>query len=129
MNNTFGRSAALTIFGESHGVSIGAVLDGLPAGEAIDWDAVRTEMARRAPGRNAMSTARSEADAFEVQSGFFNGYTTGTPLCAVIRNGDHRSRTTTSCAISCGPVMPITAAKSATADITISAAEGIFPAA
>lgn len=92
MNNTFGRSAALTIFGESHGVSIGAVLDGLPAGEAIDWDAVRTEMARRAPGRNAMSTARSEADAFEVQSGFFNGYTTGTPLCAVIRNGDHRSK-------------------------------------
>ena len=75
MNNTFGRSAALTIFGE-----------------AIDWDAVRTEMARRAPGRNAMSTARSEADAFEVQSGFFNGYTTGTPLCAVIRNGDHRSK-------------------------------------
>lgn len=92
MNNTFGRSAALTIFGESHGVSIGAVLDGLPAGEAIDWDIVRTEMARRAPGRNAMSTARSEADAFEVQSGFFNGYTTGTPLCAVIRNGDHRSK-------------------------------------
>lgn len=92
MNNTFGRSAALTIFGESHGVSIGAVLDGLPAGEAIDWDAVRMEMARRAPGRNAMSTARSEADAFEVQSGFFNGYTTGTPLCAVIRNGDHRSK-------------------------------------
>lgn len=92
MNNTFGRSAALTIFGESHGVSIGAVLDGLPAGEAIDWDAVRTEMARRAPGRNAMSTARSEADAFEVQSGFFNGYTTGTPLCAVIRNGDYRSK-------------------------------------
>ena len=88
MNNTFGRSAALTIFGESHGVSIGAVLDGLPAGEAIDWDAVRTEMARRAPGRNAMSTARSEADAFEVQSGFFNGYTTGTPLCAIIRNSE-----------------------------------------
>lgn len=90
--NTFGHSAALTIFGESHGVSIGAVLDGLPSGEAIDWDAVQTEMARRAPGRNAMSTARSEADAFEIQSGFFNGCTTGTPLCAVIRNGDHRSK-------------------------------------
>ena len=90
--NTFGRTAALTIFGESHGVSIGAVLDGLPSGEAIDWDAVRAEMARRAPGRNAMSTARAETDAFEVQSGFFNGYTTGTPLCAVIRNGDQRSK-------------------------------------
>lgn len=92
MNNTFGRSATLTVFGESHGVSIGAVLDGLPSGEAIDWDAVRAEMARRAPGRNAMSTARSEADAFEIQSGFFNGYTTGTPICAVIRNGDHHSK-------------------------------------
>ena len=51
MNNTFGRAAALTIFGESHGRSIGAVLDGLPAGEAIDWEAVGAEMARRAPGK------------------------------------------------------------------------------
>ncbi len=91
MRNTFGRTAALTIFGESHGISIGAVLDGLPAGESIDWDMVRAEMARRAPGRNAMSTARSEKDAFEVQSGFFNGCTTGTPLCAVIGNGDCHS--------------------------------------
>ena len=63
MNNTFGYHAGLTIFGESHGNAIGAVLDGLPAGISIDWDAVRQEMARRAPGRNAMSTARQEADA------------------------------------------------------------------
>lgn len=49
--NTFGQTLGLTIFGESHGVSIGAVLDGLPAGVAIDWDAVNQEMARRAPGR------------------------------------------------------------------------------
>lgn len=92
MGNTFGRTAALTIFGESHGEAIGAVLDGLPPGEAIDWDAVRTEMARRAPGKNALSTARAEKDLFEVCSGFFNGYTTGTPLCAVIRNSDGRSK-------------------------------------
>ena len=90
--NTFGRTIGLTIFGESHGLSIGAVLDGLPSGEAIDWDAVRAEMARRAPGKNKMSTARSEKDAFEVQSGFFNGHTTGTPLCAIIRNSDQHSR-------------------------------------
>ena len=90
--NTFGKTIGLTIFGESHGLSIGAVLDGLPSGEAIDWDAVRTEMARRAPGKNKMSTARSEKDAFEVQSGFFNGHTTGTPLCAIIRNSDQHSR-------------------------------------
>ena len=57
--NTFGRTIGLTISDESHGLSIGAVLDGLPSGEAIDWDAVRAEMARRAPGKNKMSTARS----------------------------------------------------------------------
>lgn len=90
--NTFGQQIRLTIYGESHGASIGAVLDGLPAGEAIDWDAVQQEMARRAPGRNAMSTARSEKDAFVIQSGFFNGYTTGTPLCAMIVNGDQHSK-------------------------------------
>lgn len=90
--NTFGQRIRVTIYGESHGTSIGAVLDGLPAGEVIDWDAVKLEMARRAPGRNAMSTARHEADAFTIQSGFFNGHTTGTPLCAVIANGDHHSK-------------------------------------
>ena len=83
--NTFGQTLGLTIFGESHGVSIGAVLDGLPAGVAIDWDAVNQEMARRAPGKNKLSTTRSEKDAFEIQSGFFNGHTTGTPLCAIDR--------------------------------------------
>lgn len=91
MSNTWGNTIKLTIFGESHGCSIGAVLDGLPPGTEIDWEAVQREMARRAPGKNKMSTARSEADAFEVQSGFFNGRTTGTPLCAVIRNSDHHS--------------------------------------
>ncbi|MCH4166490.1 MAG: chorismate synthase [Megasphaera sp.] len=90
--NTFGQRIRITIYGESHGASIGAVLDGLPAGEVIDWDGVQLEMARRAPGRNAMSTARAEADAFTIQSGFFNGRTTGTPLCAVIANGDHHSK-------------------------------------
>lgn len=90
--NTIGKTITLTVFGESHGASIGAVLDGLPAGEVIDWDGVRQEMARRAPGRNDMSTARVEKDAFVIQSGFFNGHTTGTPLCMVIQNGDHRSK-------------------------------------
>ena len=90
--NTFGQTLGLTIFGESHGVSIGAVLDGVPAGVAIDWDAVNQEMARRAPGKNKLSTTRSEKDAFEIQSGFFNGHTTGTPLCAMIRNGDQHSQ-------------------------------------
>lgn len=90
--NTIGDRITLTVYGESHGASIGAVLDGLPAGAAIDWDEVRREMERRAPGRNAMSTARREADAFTVESGFFNGHTTGTPLMARIANGDQHSK-------------------------------------
>lgn len=90
--NTFGQTITLTIFGESHGPAIGAVLDGLPAGMALDWDKVRAEMARRAPGKNKLSTARKEADAFLLQSGFFNGCTTGTPLCVLIQNGDHHSK-------------------------------------
>lgn len=90
--NTIGRLCTLTIYGESHGPSIGAVLDGLPAGAAIDWDEVRREMARRAPGRSALSTARKEADAFTVESGWFDGHTTGTPLAVRIANGDQHSK-------------------------------------
>lgn len=90
--NTFGNNITVTIFGESHGTAIGAVLDGLPAGEVIDWDAVRLEMARRAPGKNPLSTARSEKDAFTIDSGYFQGHTTGTPLCMRIVNGDQHSK-------------------------------------
>lgn len=90
--NTFGNNITVTIFGESHGTAIGAVLDGLPAGEAIDWEAVRLEMARRAPGKNPLSTARSEKDAFTIDSGYFQGHTTGTPLCMRIVNGDQHSK-------------------------------------
>lgn len=92
MSNIFGHAVTMTIFGESHGVGIGVVLDGLPAGIKIDFDAVRQEMARRAPGKDAISTARDEKDAFEVESGIFNEYTTGAPLCCVIKNKDQRSK-------------------------------------
>ena len=80
-----------TIFGESHGPAIGVVLTGVPAGLELDLDAVRAELARRAPGKNALSTARKEADEPEILSGLFEGRTTGAPLCAVIRNTDTRS--------------------------------------
>ena len=81
-----------TIFGESHGPEIGVVLTGVPAGIALDWDFILSEMARRAPGQSALSTARKEADPPEVVSGVFEGKTTGAPLCAVIQNTDTRSR-------------------------------------
>lgn len=80
------------IFGESHGPAIGVVLEHVPSGIVVDMDFIRAEMARRAPGRSPMSTARREADEPHILSGVFEGKTTGTPLCAVIENTDTRSR-------------------------------------
>jgi len=80
-----------SIFGESHGPAIGVVLEGVPAGLVLDLDAVRFDLSRRAPGKNALSTARREADEPRVLSGVFEGRTTGAPLCAVIENTDARS--------------------------------------
>ncbi|MCC8120556.1 MAG: chorismate synthase, partial [Oscillospiraceae bacterium] len=81
-----------TIFGESHGPAIGVTLTGVPAGLKLDMDFIGAEMARRRPGQDSLSTPRREEDRPEVLSGVFQGYTTGTPLCAVIRNGDTRSK-------------------------------------
>ena len=80
-----------SIFGESHGPAIGVVLEGVPPGLALDLDAVRFDLSRRAPGKNALSTPRREADEPRVLSGLFEGHTTGAPLCAVIENTDTRS--------------------------------------
>ena len=80
-----------TIFGESHGPAIGAVLEGVPAGLTLDLDFVQRELDRRAPGRDGLSTARREADRVEVLSGVFDGKTTGAPLCLLIRNSDQHS--------------------------------------
>ena len=92
MSSLFGENVKVSVFGESHGAAIGVVIDGLPAGEPVDMGAVGRFMERRAPGRNAQSTARKEADCPEVLSGLLNGHTCGTPLCAIIRNGDKRSQ-------------------------------------
>ena len=81
-----------TIFGESHGPAIGVTLESVPAGLALDLDFIRSELARRAPGQNAMTTARREKDEPELLSGVFEGRTTGAPLCAVIFNTDTRSK-------------------------------------
>ena len=80
-----------SIFGESHGPAIGVVLDGVPAGLELDMDAIRFDLARRAPGKSALSTARKETDEPRILSGVFEGRTTGAPLCAVIENTDTRS--------------------------------------
>ena len=91
MGSTWGNTIKISIFGESHGTGIGVVIDGFPSGVAYDEAFVLREMERRAPGRNKQSTARKEPDRPEVQSGIYNGKTTGTPICAVIRNTNQRS--------------------------------------
>ncbi len=90
MKNTFGQHIAVTLFGESHGAAIGAVIDGLCPGLPIDEDTIRHMLALRRPG-GAISTARQEKDAFEIISGAVNGVTTGTPLTILIRNEDTKS--------------------------------------
>ncbi len=80
-----------TIFGESHGPAIGVALTDVPAGLLIDRALLEQELSRRAAGKNALSTARREADQVEFLSGVFQGRTTGTPLCMMIRNADQHS--------------------------------------
>lgn len=92
MSGIWGRNLKVSIFGESHGTGIGITIDGLPSGFEIDLDKVNFEMGRRAPGKSPLSTARKEGDNVEILSGFFEGKTTGTPLCGIIRNKDNRSR-------------------------------------
>lgn len=92
MSGMWGNKLKVSIFGESHGAGIGITIDGLPSGVKIDMEEVLKEMARRAPGNSRLSTARKEGDKPEILSGFFEGKTTGTPLCAVIRNSDQHSK-------------------------------------
>lgn len=90
--NTFGTLFRLTSFGESHGPAIGGVIDGIPAGISLDFEAVQAELDRRKPGQSAITTARKEDDKVEFLSGIFNGQTLGTPIGFIIRNTDTRSK-------------------------------------
>ncbi|MBR0120008.1 MAG: chorismate synthase [Eubacterium sp.] len=92
MSSTWKNNITFTVFGESHGKAIGVTIDDLPAGESIDLDKVYEFMARRAPKNNATSTQRREKDHPTIVSGFYNGKTTGTPLCAFIPNTDQHSK-------------------------------------
>lgn len=92
MSGMWGNKLKISIFGESHGAGIGITIDGLPSGIEIDFEKILKEMSRRAPGKSKISTARKEGDNPEILSGLFEGKTTGTPLCAVIRNKDQHSK-------------------------------------
>lgn len=92
MSGMWGNNIRISIFGESHGNAIGINIDGLPSGVQIDMDKVMVEMLRRAPGKSPLSTPRKEGDIPEILSGYFEGKTTGTPLCAIIRNSNTKSK-------------------------------------
>ena len=92
MSSTYGTNFRVAIFGESHAPAIGVEIEGVPAGMRIDTDALQAFLDRRAPGRDAYSTSRKEADVPEFLCGVKEGVATGAPLVAIIRNGDTRSK-------------------------------------
>lgn len=91
MSSEFGHLLKVSVFGQSHGKAIGVVVDGLPAGEAVDLTELQAFLDRRKPGKNPLSTARKETDTPTFLSGLENGMTCGAPLCAVIENSDQHS--------------------------------------
>ena len=90
--NSIGQNLTLTTYGESHGTAIGGVLDGCPAGIALDTDAIQAELDRRRPGTSRHVTPRNESDTLQILSGLFEGKTTGTPIGLLIMNADQRSQ-------------------------------------
>ncbi len=89
--NTFGTHFRITTFGESHGSGIGVVIDGCPAGLDIDMDFIKQQLSRRKPGQSRITTQRREDEAFVIQSGIFEGKTTGTPIALFIPNKNQKS--------------------------------------
>ncbi len=92
MSSSIGNNLKVTLFGESHGEAIGCIVDGYPAGQQIDIDAIAAFMARRAPGQGTGSTTRKEADTPHIISGIHNGKTTGAPITCLVQNTNTRSQ-------------------------------------
>jgi len=92
MSNSFGKVFKITTYGESHGVGIGVIIDGCPAGVTVDEGFLQSEMQRRKPGQSKITTQRKEEDEVEVLSGIFEGMTTGTPIALSIRNTNQKSK-------------------------------------
>ena len=88
--NTFGRNFRITSFGESHGVAVGVVIDGCPAGIRLNEKDIQPFLDRRRPGTSPLTSPRQEKDRIEILSGIFEGVTTGTPIAMIVRNEDAR---------------------------------------
>ena len=82
--NSFGHIFRFSTFGESHGIAIGCIIDGFPAGIKIDKDFIQSELDRRRPGKNSFSTQRNESDEVEILSGVFEGVSTGTSIGCIV---------------------------------------------
>jgi len=92
MSNSFGKLFTITSFGESHGIAIGGVIDGCPAGLKLDLNAIQAELDRRKPGQSKIVTQRKEPDQVEFMSGIFEGQTTGTSIGFIIKNTNQKSK-------------------------------------
>ena len=90
--SSFGHIFRLSTFGESHGVAIGGVIDGIPSGHEVDITRIQKELDRRKPGQSAITTQRKESDTVEILSGIYEGKTTGAPVGFIIRNDDSKSK-------------------------------------
>lgn len=90
--SNFGTLFRVSTFGESHGKGLGVIVDGCPAGVALDEAYIQSELARRRPGQSKIVTQRKEADQVQILSGVFEGYSTGTPIGMIIMNSDARSK-------------------------------------
>ncbi|MCX5774407.1 MAG: chorismate synthase [Fusobacteria bacterium] len=92
MSSIWSSNIKLSLFGESHGTCVGVTIDGLPPGVVFNFAEIQTELNRRKPGNTCLTTQRSESDEFEILSGYFNDYTTGTPLTVIFKNHDTKSK-------------------------------------
>ncbi len=90
--NSFGRSFTVTTFGESHGLALGAIVDGCPPGIELSEADIQIDLDRRKPGTSRFTTQRREEDQVKILSGVFEGKTTGTPIGLLIENTDQRSK-------------------------------------
>jgi chorismate synthase len=90
--NSFGNLFKITTFGESHGLAVGVIVDGCPAGLELSKKDIQIELDRRKPGFGIAGTKRKESDSIEILSGIFKGKTTGTPIAMVVYNEDHQSK-------------------------------------
>ena len=92
MSNSYGTLFRISTFGESHGEAVGVIVDGCPAGIAVDLDFIQSELDRRKPGQSKITTQRKEEDRIEILSGVFEGKSTGSPIAMMVRNADARSK-------------------------------------